>query len=271
MKAKFSALGSVYKGDKAKYLKPALDSLLNQTSKANEIILVQDGPVSKEIEDLIIIYKKFLPLNVIKIKKNVGLGKALNIGLSNCSNEIIARFDSDDINRLYRFELQLEKINSDKNIDMVAGHISEFKLKIGDIDSIRKSALDQDELKRIIFWKNPINHVTVMFKKSAILDAGGYKDHLYMEDYNLWIRMFSNLCKIKIINKILVDVRIGDKMINRRRGLAYVKSEFKLMKVKLKYLKSNYVSIVLSFCFRFISRLMPLFILSIIYKQLREK
>ena len=79
MKTKFSALGSVYKGDKAKYLKPALDSLLNQTSKANEIILVQDGPVSKEIEDLIIFYKKVLPLNIIKIK-NVGLGKALNIG-----------------------------------------------------------------------------------------------------------------------------------------------------------------------------------------------
>lgn len=129
MKCKFSALGSVYKGDKAEYLKVALESLQNQTLCASEIILVKDGPVSKQIDEVIASFDDLLPIKVIEIKENVGLGRALKIGLSKCSNEIIARFDSDDINRLNRFELQIKEIISDYAIDLVAGHISEFKIK----------------------------------------------------------------------------------------------------------------------------------------------
>ena len=111
-------------GDNAEHLKVALESLQNQTLCASEIILVKDGPVSKQIDKVIASFDGLLPIKVIEIKENVGLGIALKIGLSKCSNEIIARFDSDDINRLNRFELQIKEINSDFSLDLVAGHIN---------------------------------------------------------------------------------------------------------------------------------------------------
>ena len=273
MKCKFSALGSVYKGDKAEYLKVALESLQNQTLCASEIILVKDGPVSKQIDEVIASFDDLLPIKVIEIKENVGLGRALKIGLSKCSNEIIARFDSDDINRLNRFELQIKEINSDYAIDLVAGHISEFKIKKNDINSIRKSALNLKQFKRIIVWKNPINHVTVMFKKSCVIKVGGYKNHFFMEDYNLWVRMLS-LINIKYIgiDEVLVDVRVGEKsMFKRRRGLQYVKSEYQLFLLKLKYLNKNFIIILFTFFLRLIPRLMPVFILKIIYFKILRK
>ena len=273
MKSKFSALGAVYKGDKAEYLKVALESLQNQTHCASEIILVKDGPVTKEIDDIIASFNDLLPIRVIEIKQNVGLGRALKIGLSKCSNEIIGRFDSDDINRLDRFELQIKAINSDSAIDLVAGHISEFRHKKNDINSIRKSVLNLKQLKRTIIWKNPINHVTVMFKKSSFIKVGGYKNHLFMEDYNLWIRMLS-LINIKYIgiDEVLVDVRVGENsMFKRRRGLLYIKSEFQLFLLKLKYLNTNFIIIFSSFLLRIIPRLMPVFILKIIYFKILRK
>ena len=201
------------------------------------------------------------------------LGRALKIGLSKCSNEIIARFDSDDINRLDRFELQIKEINSDYDIDLVAGHISEFKCKINDLNSTRKSVLNLNQFKRTIIWKNPINHVTVMFKKSSVLKVGGYKNHLFMEDYNLWIRMLS-LINIKYlgVDEILVDVRVGEKsMFERRRGLQYIKSEYQLFLLKLKYLNTSFIIIFFTFFLRLIPRLMPVFILKIIYFKILRK
>ena len=260
-------------GDNAEHLKVALESLQNQTLCASEIILVKDGPVSKQIDKVIASFDGLLPIKVIEIKENVGLGIALKIGLSKCSNEIIARFDSDDINRLNRFELQIKEINSDFSLDLVAGHISEFRSKKNDINSVRKSALNLKQFKRTIVWKNPINHVTVMFKKSLVNNVGGYQNHLFMEDYNLWIRMLSSI-KIKFIgiDKVLVDVRVGEKsMFKRRRGLQYIKSEFQLFSLKLKYLNTNYIIILLTFFLRIIPRLMPVFIIKVIYSKILRK
>ena len=98
MKEKFSVLMSVYHKDDPTYLDTALNSLTEQTAVPDEIVLVKDGPVSQQLEEVIdAFHKKFCNLKIVALEKNSGLGNALNQGLKHCSHELVARMDSDDI------------------------------------------------------------------------------------------------------------------------------------------------------------------------------
>ena len=102
----FSVLMSLYMKEKPEYLDRCLESLFEQTIHANEIIIVLDGAISTELTATIEKWKTFLPLKILPLKENVGLGKALNLGLKICSNDIIIRMDTDDICLENRLETQ---------------------------------------------------------------------------------------------------------------------------------------------------------------------
>ena len=223
----FSVLMSVYKNDNPDFFRTAVESVLvNQTVKPNELVLVVDGPVPESLKQMILnVQQECNEVKIIWLDKNGGLGNALKIGLSECSNEVVARMDSDDIASATRFQQQLEYIDNNPAIDIVGGQITEFIDSPDNIVGRREVPYDCASLKEYTKRRCPFNHMTVMFRKSAVLKSGGYEDWHYNEDYFLWIRMLLTECKFANLPQVLVNVRVGKDMYARRGGWKYFKSE----------------------------------------------
>ncbi len=232
---KFSVLMSVYKNTKIGELEECLSSLYNQTVKANEIVIVVDGEIPIELKRFLdgesAIHKE---IKLCYREENRGLGLALRYGVENCTYELIARMDTDDICVLDRFEQQLKIFKENPNADIVGGDISEFIGSADNVVSYRNVPTTDKEIKRYLKKRCPFNHVTVTFKKSAVLSAGNYQDFYLNEDYYLWICMAQNNSVMLNTGTVLVNVRVGEDMYKRRGGIKYYKSEKELQKYMLK-------------------------------------
>lgn len=233
---KFSVITSVYKNDKPEFVRIALDSmLLEQTVKPDEVVLVQDGPVPYEISKLLLEYKEKYGdrLHIVKLEQNKGLGNALKLGVENAKYDFIARMDSDDICLPDRFERQLTFMAQNPDIDIVGGQITEF---VGTPDNIvgkRIVPTNDDDIRNYMKGRCPFNHMTVMFRKQAVLDAGNYQHWFWNEDYYLWIRMMLHGCRFANLPDVLVNVRSGLGQYARRGGKKYFKSEVGIQRLML--------------------------------------
>ena len=209
MARNFSVLMSLYIKEKAEYFCECMDSLLSQTIVPNEIVIVLDGPISSEVEQRLLEYEKKNP-NLIKrvpLEKNMGLGLALKEGVCHCSNDIIARMDTDDIARRDRFELQLKEFEKNPELDICGSHIIEFEGTIDNKLSERKVPITHEEIAQYQKKRSAFNHMTVMYKKSAVLKAGNYEHCPLMEDDMLWIRMLLSGARCLNIDDYLVYAR----------------------------------------------------------------
>ena len=256
---KFSVCTSVYKNDKPKFVREALDSMLvHQSVKPDEIVLVQDGPVPYELSRLLLEYKdKFGDvMNIIKLEKNGGLGNALKLGVENAKYDIIARMDSDDICMPDRFEKQLAYLEAHPECDIVGGQMTEF---IGEPDNIvgrREVPLTNEEIYQYMKSRCALNHVTVMFRKEAVLKAGNYQDWFWNEDYYLWVRMMMAGCKFANIPDVAVNVRSGADQYARRGGKKYFDSEIGIKKLMLDKGMITRKEYIVNYIQRFIIQLM---------------
>lgn len=230
---KYSVLMSLYAKEKPEYLRLALNSMINQTAKPDEIVLVLDGPITDELYAIVDGYQeKYQGLfNIVVNEKNLGLGQALNRGLSVCKNELVARMDTDDISKPDRCEKQLKMFEEDKELSIVGGQIEEFIDKTENVSGRRIVPCLDAEIKLYMKKRCPFNHMAVMFKKSDILEAGNYLEWFWNEDYYLWIRLALLDKKFANIPDILVDVRVGKEMYKRRGGKKYFKSEKDIQKL----------------------------------------
>lgn len=234
---KFSVCISVYKNDKPEFVRVALNSMLvNQIVKPSEIVLVQDGPVSFELSRLLIEYKNKYGevMNVIKLENNGGLGNALKIGVESAKYGIIARMDSDDICLPGRFEKQLSYLEAHPECDIVGGQMTEFIDSPNNIVGRREVPLTNGEINNFMKSRCALNHVTVMFRKKAVMKAGNYQDWFWNEDYYLWVRMMMAGCKFANIPDVAVNVRSGSGQYARRGGKKYFNSEIGIKKMMLK-------------------------------------
>jgi glycosyltransferase involved in cell wall biosynthesis len=231
----FSVAISVYINDKPDLFDRALESItFKQTIMPSEIVLVVDGPVPKAIEDVLVSYKAKFPIfNVIRLSQNGGLGNALKIAIDNCHNELIARMDSDDISIPNRFEQQLSYFKANQNVDIVGGNITEFVGCEENVIAKRIVPVTNEEITDYLKRRCPFNHMTVMYKKTAVLSSGGYMDLFWNEDYYLWVRMYQNNCVFANTGTVLVNVRVGKDMYRRRGGKKYFHSEKFLQKYML--------------------------------------
>ena len=224
----YDFLGSVYKGTISFELKEALDSIISQTLSPKNVFIVIDGYINNDVENCLKEFKKKLPLKLIKLKNNVGLGLALREGLKKCESKIILRFDTDDINIKDRAYIQLKEIvNSD--IDILGSQVYEFINDPKKCITTKLMPLKHEAIKRQIIFRNPINHPTVAFLRDSILDLeGGYRHCPSYEDYDLWIRAIFNGLRFKNIPISLVAMRIKNQR-SRRRGFSLIKKETKLI------------------------------------------
>ena len=224
----FSVLMSIYKGENPNYLKQAFDSLIAQTLQPSEVLLIEDGPLTKELYDVINIYQKRYPiLKTYVFHENVMLGRALAKGVLLCSNEIIARMDTDDIALPERFEKQYKYLKSHPRVSVVGSAIEEFNDK-KTLYSQKYMPKTTKQIRRYIKYRNPINHMTVMFRKADVLCAGNYRHYPLLEDYDLWNRMINKGYMLHNLSDILVKARTNENRYAKRGGFEYFKTFTKL-------------------------------------------
>lgn len=232
----FSVCMSVYRNDKPADFLVAVRSIINQTVKPSEIIMVVDGPIPDELEQAVsVISKEYDSLKLVRFEENRGHAAARQAGVDNATCELIAVMDSDDIARTDRFEKQLTFLQANLDIDIVGGQIDEF---IGDVDNVvgrRAVPCTDTEIKTYLKSRCPMNLVTILAKKESIQKVGGYIDWFCEEDYYLWIRMTLAGCKFANLPDTLVDVRVGKEMYQRRGGWRYFKSEAGIQRYMWKH------------------------------------
>lgn len=223
----FSVAMSVYIKDNALFFDRALESITDlQSIKPSEIVLVCDGPLNSNLDSVIEKYQNKYPIfNVIRLAENKGLGNALRIAVENSTFDLIARMDSDDVSLPDRFEQQLRFFNDHPEIDIVGGDITEFIGEEKCLVGKRMVPKSNEEIRLYMKKRCSMNHVTVMYKKQSVQNVGGYKDWFCNEDYYLWIRMWLNNQVFANTGTVLVNVRVGQEMYQRRGGTKYYESE----------------------------------------------
>lgn len=227
----FSVLLSLYSKERPEFLNQALLSIFNQTLRADEVILVEDGPLTDELYAILNQYKEtYTEFKTIRLTQNMGLGKALNEGLKHCTYDIVARMDTDDIAKPDRFEKQIKFLENNPEYDLVGSWVDEFKDNINNVLTIRKVPESTKDIYEYCKSRCPVNHPTVIFKKQAVLHAGGYLTEYFPEDYFLWIRMLMNGSKFYNFQESLLYFRESDDTIKRRGGWKYAWNDIHIQK-----------------------------------------
>ncbi|MBD3789201.1 MAG: glycosyltransferase [Campylobacterales bacterium] len=269
---KFSVLISVYYKEKPSFLEEALSSIENQTVKADEIVLVKDGPLTNGLDEVIVRHADAsqIPYIVLALEKNVGLGTALAKGVDACRYEWIARMDGDDIAMPDRFEKQIDYLSNHPDIDILGTWISEFEDDPVRSSGERKPPQRHEDIVSYAKYRNPINHMTVMFRKSAVKSVGNYVPMNGFEDYFLWIRLLQKGYRFANINEILVNARTGRTMILRRQGWNYFQNEWNFQKTVWERGFLSMYEYRRNLFLRAVPRLFPVYVLKKVYNALRK-
>lgn len=260
---------SIYKKEKPEYLKLALDSMVHQTIMPDEIVVVKDGPLTEELEIVLNKYSSEYT-NLFKFVKNeinIGLGLSLNKGLTVCQNDLVARMDSDDISYLNRCEKQIKVFDQDKDLSLVGAYIDEFLETVDNIVSVRKVPSKSNEIYEFAKRRSAFNHPVVMFKKSKVLELGGYSSLRRNQDVDLFGRMLFAGCKAINIGEPLLYFRTNNDLAKRRRTWENSRS---YISVIYKQYKSGYSSLFdfLTVAFsQIVMFLMPISIQHFLYKH----
>lgn len=269
----FSVLMSVYYKEEPEFFEKALESTINQTLKPSEIVIVLDGALTQDLYYVLEKFKKQYPglINDIQLEQNVGLGRALEIGIKNCKYDLVARMDSDDICLPERFEKQINFMVNNPEVKILGAWIGEFEHDSEVIESIRKVPASYDEIMKYAKTRCPLNHMTVVYRKECVIEAGNYQTLLMNEDYYLWVRMLNKNYQMMNIPEILVLARAGSSMFKRRGGIQYIKSEWQLQKI---FLSMKFIDTKL-FLFNIVTRgfvrLLPNSVRGFIYKTVLRR
>lgn len=238
--AEYSVLMSVYQKEQALFLRESIESMLSQTIMPKDFVIVCDGPLNRELDEVIAYYrKKYAELfQIIRLPQNVGLGRSLNEGIKHCRYEYVARMDSDDISLPDRMEKQLAALE-DRQVDIVSGTLIEFDDRHPEGMHKRQLPSQQEEILRFARRRNPFNHPCVLYKKTAVMKAGGYKHFEGFEDYYLWVRMLMAGMTGYNLPDTILKMRVNG-MYERRGGIHYTGT---IIKFRLYLYKSHFCSL----------------------------
>lgn len=223
---KYSVLMSLYVKEKAEYLRLAIDSMINQTVLPDEIVIVEDGPLNDELYRVIDEYTQQYPdlFHIVVSEKNIGLGLALNEGLKACKNELVARMDTDDISKSERCEKQLKVFESNPELSIVGAFVDEFHSTPDEVASVRAVPTEHKDIYQFAKKRSAFNHPVVMYKKSKVLEHGGYADLRRNQDVDLFGRMLFSGCIAANIGESLLYFRTNDSLAKRRKSWENTKS-----------------------------------------------
>jgi glycosyltransferase involved in cell wall biosynthesis len=226
----FSLLVSVYDGDRPDYLRRAFRSAVDdQTVRPDQVVIVRDGPVRDELAGCLdeLRCTSPAPVTFIPLEQNQGLGPALDRGLAASWFDVVARQDADDVSMPHRFEVELPFI---EDADIVGAGLFEFVADIDDIVGQRIPPTDPAQIQRYARMHDPFNHPTVVYRRRAVLAAGGYGELPLMEDYALFARMLAGGARAINVAEPLVYYRVGPEAFKRRGGTGLLRSELRLQR-----------------------------------------
>ena len=267
LKLPITSICAIYINTTKKDILLAINSLLCQKYIPDQILIIVDGPIIEVVNEYIkYLKKKYVDIvRIIYLENNRGLGYALKIGLENSKNEIIARFDSDDLNLKDRLYKQYKYLMGDKSIDILGSKVLEYKIGKGVISSrLKKVPIKDLEIKNMMRYRNPINHPSVIFRKTPILNAGSYRIIDSFEDYYLWLRCKKINLKFENLNEPLVAMRRESNTL-RRYGFHYAMKEISFLR---KIIFENLINFffIIPFIVRISLRLLPKIILKNLFK-----
>lgn len=241
--SKYSVLMSLYTKEDPAFLRQAVDSMLAQTVKPDEIVIVEDGLLTEELYAVLKAYTEAEPelFHIVKSEKNIGLGLALNLGLKECRNELVARMDTDDIAKPQRCEKQLAAFRDDPELAIVGAYVDEFHDSPEQVVSTRAVPQSHKEIYQFAKKRSAFNHPAVMYRKSKVLEFGGYSDLRRNQDVDLFGRMLFGGCKAQNIGEALLWFRSNDALAKRRKSWENTKSYIDTIK---RFWKMGYASFV---------------------------
>jgi glycosyltransferase involved in cell wall biosynthesis len=269
----FSVLLPTYKNDDASELRAAIESVFDQTCKPDEILVVKDGPIPTELEQVIDNFRSDgrAKLRSVQHQANHGLSVALQTGVKEAKHQYIARMDADDISIPTRFEKQIEFLHKNPEVDIVGGYIAEFETDPEAPISRREVPTTHTDIEQMAQFRSPVNHGTVMFKRATVLQAGNYRPVNRMEDYDLWVRMIMDGATFANIPEVLVKVRAGPELADRRGGIEYAREE---LRTQWEFYKHGFISrtvCAFNISTRVTLRLLPNQFRRAIYKAIARK
>lgn len=268
----FSVLLSLYYKENPLFLRESLVSIFSQTLFPDEVVLVEDGPLT---DDLKVVVDEFAQtysvLKVVSLPVNGGLGKALNEGLKHCSYDIVVRMDTDDISRPYRFEKQVPYMESHPDVDVCSAWIDEFQGNISNVVTTRCLPETSDEIYEYGKKRCPINHPAAVFRKHSVLAAGGYMHYPLFEDYYLWARMLVAGAKFYNFQESLLWFRTTPDVYRRRGGWRYAMTEIRLQFLFVGIGYIGFGTFLKNLSIRFIVRIVPNNFRTFIYKNFLRK
>ena len=226
----FSLLMCVYDKENPVHLTQCFESIRTQTVLPSELIVVKDGPLTDELEQILRNLRFPNELKIIALPENMTQGPARAEGLKAAKHEWVAIMDSDDICVHDRFEKQLKMIADNPELGLIGGQISEFTENPEHIAAKRLVPTEHNEIVTFAKKRNPLNQMTVMLKRDLAISAGNYRYFPWFEDYDLWSRMIKNGAVCANHPDVLVNARIGSGMYARRRGISYIRSEWRMQR-----------------------------------------
>jgi glycosyltransferase involved in cell wall biosynthesis len=226
-----SLLLPVWAGDRPEFLTEAFRSSVDaQTRRPDQVVIVRDGPVGPELEQRIaeLAAASPVPVDVVELEQNVGLGPALDEGLAACKHDVVARIDADDISLPHRFAVQMPIIES--GVDIVGSGLLEFGAHPDDVIGTRTPPTDPAHIRARARFAVPFNHPTVVYRRALVKAVGGYTDFALMEDYLLWGKMIVAGARVANVAEPLVKYRVGAGAYARRGGLGQFRAEIALQR-----------------------------------------
>jgi len=266
-----SVLMAVYNKELPSNLSDALASVWNaQTVKPDQIVLVKDGPLTIELEEVLDKWKQKLgeTLVVVSLTENVGLGAALNEGLKRCSYELVARMDTDDVALPERFERQIDFMQINKDIAASSAILEEWNQDLTLRLSVRNLPSDPEQLATFAIRRSPLSHPLAIYRKNIVLSVGGYPPLRKTQDYALWSLLLVKGYKLANLTDVLLKMRAGNDLLNRR-GLEYFRNECELLRFQRKIGFLKFHDYCLNVFSKAVLRLLPRFIRAFAYKIAR--
>lgn len=269
----YSVLMSLYIKEKPEYLKLAIQSMVNQTYPPDEIVIVKDGQIGKELQSVLDEFVKQFPnlFHIVGYDQNRGLGLALNYGLEHCKNELVARMDTDDIAKPNRCEKQVEMFEKKPELAIVGSAVDEFYGKPEHITGRRVVPTKYEEIYEFAKRRSAFNHPSVMYRKSKVLEFKGYGNLRRNQDVDLFGRMLYGGCKAANFEESLLWFRSDENLTKRRKSWENTKSYIDTIKRFWKMGYSGFGDYIVVAGAQTVMFLMPIGVQNWLYKMFLRK
>ena len=270
---KYSVLMSLYIKEKPQYLSLAIKSMIDQTWKPDEIVIVKDGKITPDLQDILDFYTEEYPelFHIVGYEENRGLGLALNYGLSYCRNELVARMDTDDIAKPERCEKQVKAFVLHPDYAIIGSAVDEFYGTPENVTSRRVVPCQPEEIYQFAKRRSAFNHPSVMYRKSVVLEHGGYANLRRNQDVDLFGRMLFAGCKAANFEESLLWFRSDENLAKRRKSWENTWSYIDTIRRFHKMGYSSWMDVAVIAGAQTVMYLMPIGVQNWLYKKFLRK